>query len=107
MSFSSWEEFTGEDGCFSTIFDFSSYGLNEGLSRYCDFKPLTVKYFRDATFTAQEKANAVGFLAPIIENHDEPRGVSAILPRQWQNARGAQALGTVTLLLSGIPFIYQ
>ena len=99
--------FIGEDGCFSTIFDFSSHGLNEGLSRYCDFKPLTVKYFRDATFTAQEKANAVGFLAPIIENHDEPRGVSAILPRQWQNARGAQALGTVTLLLRGIPFIYQ
>ena len=66
-----------------------------------------MKYFRDATFTAQEKANAVGFLAPIIENHDEPRGVSAILPRQWQNARGAHALGTVTLLLRGIPFIYQ
>ena len=43
----------------------------------------------------------------IIENHDEPRGVSRFLPDYAQNADGAKMLGTVSVLLRGIPFIYQ
>lgn len=49
----------------------------------------------------------VGFEANIIENHDEPRGVSRFLPDYAQNADGAKMLGTVSVLLRGIPFIYQ
>ena len=29
---------------------------------------------------AQEKVNDIGFLSNIIENHDEPRGVSRYIP---------------------------
>lgn len=49
----------------------------------------------------------VGFEANIIENHDEPRGVSRFLQDYAQNADGAKMLGTVSVLLRGIPFIYQ
>ena len=48
-----------------------------------------------------------GFKANIIENHDEPRGVSRFLPAYAQTPVGTKMLGTVNLLLRGIPFIYQ
>ena len=38
---------------------------------------------------------------------DEPRGVSRFLPDYAQNPTGAKMLGTISVLLRGIPFIYQ
>src|SRR5699024_1978362 len=43
----------------------------------------------------------------IIENHDEPRGASRFLPEHAQNEAGKKMLATTSLLLRGIPFIYQ
>ena len=37
----------------------------------------------------------------------EPRGVSRFLPEYAQTPVGAKMLGTVNILLRGIPFIYQ
>jgi len=48
-----------------------------------------------------------GFEANIIENHDEPRGVSRFLPEYARTPAGTKMLGTVSVLLRGIPFIYQ
>ena len=59
------------------------------------------------SFEAQLETQKYGFKANIIENHDEPRGVSRFLPDYAQNADGAKMLGTVSVLLRGIPFIYQ
>ena len=56
---------------------------------------------------SQLKAQDVGFEANIIENHDEPRGASTYLPEYAQNPDGTKMLATVTILLRGIPFIYQ
>lgn len=63
--------------------------------------------FRDATFKSQAAANNVGFLAPVMENHDEPRGISYYIPKEWENEHGAKAFGTFLMMLRGIPFIYQ
>jgi len=49
----------------------------------------------------------VGFLANILENHDEPRGNSRYLPEHAQNAQGIKMLGTLSVLLRGLPFLYQ
>ena len=43
----------------------------------------------------------------IIENHDEPRGVSRYLPVYARNSCGTKMLGTMSLLLRGLPFIFQ
>ena len=101
------EKFIGDEGFFSSIFDFSTRELNESFPFCYQYRPISVKDFRESSFKAQLRANDIGFLAPIIENHDEPRGVSYFLPAMWQNSQGAKALGTVNLLLRGIPFIYQ
>ncbi len=101
------KDFIGDNGVFSSIFDFSA---REALTQhYCfyGFEKLSVKEYRDVIFGAQETANTTGFLAPVIENHDEPRGVSTWLPLMWQNAQGAKSLGTVNLTLKGIPFVFQ
>ena len=57
--------------------------------------------------SSQMETQKYGFKANIIENHDEPRGVSRFLPAYAQTPAGTKMLGTVNLLLRGIPFIYQ
>lgn len=101
------EKFIGDHGCFSTIFDFAAREALSTKPAYFAFEKLSVAQYRAVTFKAQELTNDCGFLAPVIENHDEPRGVSTWLPEMWQNARGAKALGTVNLMLRGIPFVFQ
>ncbi len=63
--------------------------------------------WRKAILDSQLEIQKYGFEANIIENHDEPRGASRFLPEYARNPKGIKMLGTVNLLLRGIPFIYQ
>ena len=100
-------EFIGEDGHFSTIFDFSAHCLSDGAHGWYDAPEITFEAWREAIVNSQLEVQEVGLEANIIENHDEPRGVSRFLPVYAQNPAGAKMLGTVNILLRGIPFIYQ
>ena len=100
-------EFIGEDGHFSTIFDFSAHSLSDGAHGWYDAPPVDFKLWRKTVINSQLEVQKCGFEANIIENHDEPRGVSRFLPQYAQNPAGTKMLGTVSLLLRGIPFIYQ
>lgn len=103
----SLKNYIGENGFFSTIFDFSARELNEIYPAYYRYRPVSIAKWRDTIFTSQERVNDIGFMCPIIENHDEPRGVSYYLPRHAQTPDGAKAFGAVNVLLRGMPFIYQ
>lgn len=100
-------DFIGENGHFSTIFDFSAHMLSDGKHGWYDAPPISFDAWKKAITDSQMRIQNVGFEANIIENHDEPRGVSRFLPDYAQNADGAKMLGTVSVLLRGIPFIYQ
>jgi len=100
-------DFIGENGHFSTIFDFSAHMLSDGEHGWYDAPPISFDAWKKAITDSQMRVQNVGFEANIIENHDEPRGVSRFLPDYAQNADGAKTLGTVSVLLRGIPFIYQ
>ena len=100
-------DFIGENGHFSTIFDFSANMLSDGEHGWYDAPPISFDAWKKAITDSQMRVQNVGFEANIIENHDEPRGVSRFLPDYAQNADGAKMLGTVSVLLRGIPFIYQ
>ena len=100
-------EFIGENGHFSTIFDFSAHCLSDGAHGWYDAPEITFEAWREAIVNSQLEVQEVGLEANIIENHDEPRGVSRFLPAYAQNPAGAKMLGTVNILLRGIPFIYQ
>ena len=99
--------FIGEDGYFSTMFDFSAHILSTGAHGWYDAPDIDFTQWRDVIFRSQEETQEIGFKANIIENHDEPRGVSRFLPNYARNPMGKKMLGTVSLLLRGIPFIYQ
>lgn len=99
--------FIGDDGYFSTMFDFSAHILSNGAHGWYDAPDIDFAQWRDVIFRSQLETQGIGFKANIIENHDEPRGVSRFLPDYARNPMGKKMLGTVSLLLRGIPFIYQ
>ena len=101
------KEFIGEEGHFSAIFDFSAHSLSDGEHGWYDAPLMNFKTWRKAIMDAQLEAQRCGFKANIIENHDEPRGVSRYLPEYARNPAGIKMLGTISVLLRGIPFIYQ
>ncbi|WP_236895056.1 alpha-glucosidase [Clostridium beijerinckii] len=101
------DKFIGEDGYFSSIFDFEMEVLGKSEFGWYDNKPFSINELRKAIFNSQLEASGVGFKANIIENHDEPRGVSRYIPEQDLNDRSKKMLGAISLMLRGIPFIYQ
>ena len=100
-------EFIGETGHFSTIFDFSAHTLTDGEHGWYDAPKLEFAKWRATIIQAQLETQKYGFKANIIENHDEPRGASRFLPSYAQTPDGIKMLGTISLLLREIPFIYQ
>ena len=101
------EKFVGEEGHFSTMFDFSANCLSAGPGGWYRNKPITFADYRRTIFKSQAECMDVGFLANILENHDEPRGSSRFLPEYAQNEQGMKMLGTVSVLLRGLPFLFQ
>ena len=100
-------EFIGDNGHFSTMFDFSAECLAFGGHGWYDAPEITFEDYRRVIFHSQRECEDVGFMANIIENHDEPRGASRYIPSYAQNETGKKMLATVNRLLRGIPFIYQ
>lgn len=100
-------QFIGENGHFSTIFDFSAHALSNGTHGWYDAPDINFNDWRKTIINSQLQVQKCGIEANIIENHDEPRGVSRFLPEYARNPLGTKMLGTVSVLLRGIPFIYQ
>ena len=100
-------EFVGDEGHFSSMFDFDAQQLGEGEKGWYDSKSVEFGPWRDIIFASQQSMQDIGFLSNIIENHDEPRGASRYLPPHAQNEMGKKMLATTYMLLRGIPFIYQ
>ena len=100
-------EFIGDNGHFSTMFDFSAHMLAQGENGWYNSRTPSFREWRDTIFASQMRLQKVGHVANIIENHDEPRGASRFLPEHAQNEAGKKMLAATSLLLYGIPFIYQ
>ncbi len=101
------EQFIGDDGCFESIFDFSTTAIGEDEKGWYAYQPVTPNVYRDVLFQSKKEASGVGFLANIIENHDEPRGVSRYIPEGECTDTSKKALATVMMMINGLPFLYQ
>ena len=97
----------GDNGCFSTMFDFNETICNRGKNGCHEDTPMTPEDFKRCVFESQRKIGNVGFLSNIIENHDESRGVSRYIPEGDCNEISKKMLGTISFMLKGLPFIYQ
>ena len=101
------EQFIGDEGHFSCTFDFGPQIMFFGGHGWYDAPEYNFKTWRSVIFNGQEAAKGIGFQSNIIENHDEPRGASRYLPKHAQNDAGVKMLGTVSVLLRGLPFLFQ
>lgn len=99
--------FIGKDGAFSSIFDFKQTMLGQEGKGWFDHALPTADELKESIFQAHERADSIGVLSTIIENHDEPRGVSHYIAEGQVNDTSKKALGTIQILRKGIPFIYQ
>jgi oligo-1,6-glucosidase len=100
-------KFIGDEGYFSSMFDFSTAIIGRSDKGWYDCTEVTPEAYIRAVCASQEKMNGIGFWSNIIENHDEPRGVSRYLPEGQCTEMGKKMLALITLCLRGIPFIYQ
>ena len=99
--------FIGKDGVFSSIFDFKQTMLGQEGKSWFDHSLPTADELKESIFQAHERADSIGVLSTIIENHDEPRWVSHYIAEGPVNAVSKKALGTIQILRKGIPFIYH
>lgn len=100
-------DFISDDGYFSSMFDFSTTIIGDSGKGWYGRSPVTPREYIRAVCSSQTSVNGIGFLSNIIENHDEPRGVSRYLPKDGQHEKGKKMLALITIFLRGIPFIYQ
>lgn len=100
-------KFIADDGYFSTMFDFSTTIIGASDKGWYDRTPVSPKEYISAIYNSQKGAGRFGFLSNIIENHDEPRGVSRYLPEGDCNDKSKKMLALLTLMTRGIPFIYE
>lgn len=102
------EDFIGEKGYFSMIFDFKHADLdvasgNEWFKRVA----WTIEDLKKRLMTSQLEIQKVGWSANFIENHDQPRATTKYLLEQADNPNAVKTLGAMYFFLRGTPFIYQ
>ncbi|MGT2950999.1 glucohydrolase [Streptococcus cuniculi] len=99
--------FIGENGVFSSIFDFKQAILGQKGNGWHDFDEPTAEDIKKSIFQVHERTDKIGVLSTIIENHDEARGASHFIPHADVDTASKKCLATIALLRKGIPFIYQ
>lgn len=100
-------DFIGENGYFSSMFDFNETIFGSSDKGWYDAAPITPDDYKRCCFESQAKIGEIGFLSNIIENHDEPRGVSRYIPEGDCNVQSKKLLAALNFMLRGLPFIYQ
>lgn len=101
-------DFIGENGYFSSMFDFAETVYGKSDRGWYDSRAyLNPEEYKSCIFSTQKKIGDTGMISNIIENHDEPRGVSHyICPENLCDA-SKKLLAGVYFMLKGLPFIYQ
>ncbi|MBD5477220.1 MAG: alpha-glucosidase [Lachnospiraceae bacterium] len=100
-------DFIGDDGYFSSMFDFNETIFGKSQKGWYDAQPVTPDDYKKCCFESQAKVGEIGFLSNIIENHDEPRGVSHYIPEGDCCEESKKMLAALNFMLRGLPFIYQ
>ena len=100
-------DFISENGYFSSMFDFSTELLGQSPDGWYKYRQPSTKEYINAIFNSQKSVKDIALLSNIIENHDEPRGVSHYIPKDEINDKSKKLLALINIMVKGIPFIYQ
>lgn len=100
-------DFIGDNGYFSSIFDFGPSTFGDSSKGWYDRSPITPDDYKASCFRSQKRVGGIGFLSNLIENHDLPRGVSYYIPQGELSLMSKKLLATLYFFLRGLPFLYQ
>ena len=100
-------DFIGDNGYFSSMFDFNETIFGGSEKGWYDCKEITPDDYKRCCFETQAKMGNFGFVSNIIDNHDEPRGVSHYIPEGDCCNTSKKMLAALNFMLRGLPFIYQ
>ena len=107
LEYERYNDFIGEDGFFTMIFDFSYTDLDMTKGGfYYSLRDIPTIELRDAIFESQLTQQKYGWGAPFLENHDLPRSLNKFFGEK-ANETNAKLLANVFFFLRGTPFIYQ
>ena len=107
LEYERYNDFIGEDGFFTMIFDFSYADLDMTKGGfYYSLRDIPTIELRDAIFESQLTQQKYGWGAPFFENHDLPRSLNKFFGEK-ANETNAKLLANVFFFLRGTPFIYQ
>ena len=107
LEYERYNDFIGEDGFFSMIFDFSYADLDMTKGGfYYSLRDIPTIELRNTIFESQLTQQKYGWGAPFLENHDLPRSLNKFFGEK-ANETNAKLLGNVFFFLRGTPFIYQ
>ena len=107
LEYERYNDFIGEDGFFTMIFDFSYTDLDMTKGGfYYSLRDIPTVELRDKIFESQLTQQKYGWGAPFFENHDLPRSLNKFFGEK-ANETNAKLLANVFFFLRGTPFIYQ
>ena len=107
LEYERYNDFIGDDGFFTMIFDFSYADLDMTKGGfYYSLRDIPTVELRDKIFESQLTQQKYGWGAPFFENHDLPRSLNKFFGKK-ANETNAKLLANVFFFLLGTPFIYQ
>ena len=101
------EAVIGENGSFSSVFDFSHTHHNVYYPEWNGDTLGMFNDYRDKLFEAQKVVDGRGLLCNFLENHDKNRCIDRFLAKEDRNPHSIRMLPVTNFFLPGIVFLYQ
>jgi len=99
--------FIGDDGYFSSMFDFAHVVFGQDKRGSYAYQPITTEDYKQCVIKSQTKIEGIGFFSNVLENHDRPRCADYYLPPEGRTDTGKKCLALAYYMLKGLPFIYE
>ncbi|MBD5515084.1 MAG: alpha-glucosidase [Lachnospiraceae bacterium] len=100
-------EFIGENGYFSTIFDFCHSTLHVNSTEWKDKPVEMIDELKKRLFAKQNTVKGKGILCNYLENHDLSRIVERFIPTKEIDFYSKSMVGGINFFMPGIVFLYQ
>lgn len=102
-----FSDFVGENGYFSTIFDFCHAELHVNSAQWKN-KPIAfIDELKKVLFAKQAVVKGKGMLCNYLENHDLSRVVERFIPEKEIDFYSKSMVGCINFFMPGIVFLYQ
>lgn len=101
------EEYIGESGYFSTMFDFTTTHFHLQSPEWKGKRTEMMNALRKALFDSQKRAQGKALPCNVLENHDTSRAPERFYEPEHIGFYSKSMLGCINFFLGGIAFLYQ